>query len=148
MTIKQITYLISATTKEFNTTEDTTTDQYYDYSTKIEYMKAQYNRAEDTTNHYYYDYSTAEETMTEKDTAMTSHAAWVSRETATGGLTNITVLFSLTSCRVSLNFSSDSLHFGMAIKRPTKTSLTKIKRLSPNIPATPRNRKTSPCTVL
>ena len=74
MIIKQISYLIYATTKytttEFNTTKDTTTDHDYDYSTTTEYMKAKYNRTEDTTTHYHYDYSTAEETIAKKDTAI------------------------------------------------------------------------------
>ena len=72
--IKQITALISATTKhrktEYNTTEDTTTDYGYDHSTKTEYMRAKYDTTEDTTTDYDYDYSTTEETMTKKDTAI------------------------------------------------------------------------------
>ena len=78
MIIKQISYLIYATTKytttEFNTTKDTTTDHDYDYSTTTEYMKAKYNRTEDTTTHYHYDYSTAEENMTKKDTAIENNS--------------------------------------------------------------------------
>ena len=62
--------MIKHRTTEYNTTEDTTTDYGYDYSTKTEYMRAKYNRTEDTTTHYHYDYSTAEENMTKKDTAI------------------------------------------------------------------------------
>ena len=72
--IKQITALISATTKhrktEYNTTEDTTTDYGYDHSTKTEYMRAKYDTTEDTTTDYDYDYSTTEETMTKKYSAI------------------------------------------------------------------------------
>ena len=72
--IKQITALISATTKhrktEYNTTEDTTTDYGYDYSTKTEYMTAKYNRTENTTTDYHHNYSTTEGTMTKKYTAI------------------------------------------------------------------------------
>ena len=58
------------TTSEFNTTEDTTTDYDYDYSTKTEYMTAKYNRTEDTATDHDYDYSITEKTMTKKDTAI------------------------------------------------------------------------------
>ena len=72
--IKQITALISARAKhrktEYNTTEDTTTDYGYDYSTNTEYMRAKYDTTEDTTTDYDYDYLTTEETMTKNDTAI------------------------------------------------------------------------------
>ena len=72
--MKQITASISATTKytitEYNTTEDTTTDYDYGYSTKTEYMTAKYDRKEDTTAEYDYDYPTTEKNMTKNDTAI------------------------------------------------------------------------------
>ena len=57
-------------TTEYNTTEDTTTDYGYDYSTKTEYMRAKYDTTEDTATYHDYDYSITEKTMTKKDTAI------------------------------------------------------------------------------
>ena len=74
MIVKQITSLISATTKyttaEYNTTEDTTTDHHNDYSTNYEYTTTNYNRTEDTTTDFHYSYSTTEETMAKEDAAI------------------------------------------------------------------------------